>query len=105
VGFFCDSSQHVSLDIEYEIMKKNFYIFCFTVLGILLQFLIHGLLERWYIILLLKDFAKYSYGFSWAQLFSVHHALTFILLLIGSLFGFWQGRIWWKIVYENNKIK
>ena len=84
-------------------MKKKFYIFSFTVLGILLQLLIHALLEQWYIGLLIGDFTKYSFGFSWAQWFLIHHVFTVILFIIGALFGLWQGKVWWKIIYEKNK--
>lgn len=84
-------------------MKKKFYIFSFTILGILLQLLIHALSEQWYIGLLISDFAKYSFGFSWSQWFLIHHVFTILLFIAGALFGFWQGKIWWKIIYEKNK--
>ena len=83
-------------------MKKIFYIASFTFLGILLQFLIHGIVEIWYINLLTKDFSKYSLGFSWDQWFLIHHIATVILLVAGILFGFWQGKYWWKRLYENS---
>jgi hypothetical protein len=84
-------------------MKKVFYIICFTFLGILFQFLLHAGIEIWYIKLLVADFQKYSLGFSFSQLVLIHHIATVILLIAGALFGFWQGKYWWKRLYENKK--
>jgi len=84
-------------------MKKIIYIICFSFLGVLLQFLIHAGIEVLYIKLLLSDFQKYSLGFSWDQWFLIHFIATIILLVIGILFGFWQGMYWWKRLYENKK--
>ena len=81
-------------------MKKTIYIASFTFLGILLQFLIHGLFEAWYIGLLMSDFTKYSFGLSWSQWFLIHHTGTIILLVAGIVFGFWQGKLWWGKIYE-----
>jgi len=81
-------------------MKKTIYIILFTFLGILLQFLIHGLIEIWYIGLLTNNFTKYSFGFSWPQWLIIHHTATVILFIAGALFGFWQGKYWWRRIYE-----
>jgi len=81
-------------------MKKTIYVIIFTFLGILVQFLIHGLIETWYIDLLITDFLKYSLGFSWPQWFIIHHIGTVVLFIAGSLFGFWQGKFWWHRIYE-----
>ena len=81
-------------------MKKKIYIILFIFLGILLQFLIHSLVETWYIGLLISDFPKYSLGFSWPQWFIIHHIGTVILFVAGVLFGFWQGKFWWRRIYE-----
>ena len=81
-------------------MKKTVYIVLFIFLGILLQFLVHSLVETWYIDLLITDFPKYSFGFSWDQWFIIHHIGTVILFIAGALFGFWQGKFWWQRIYE-----
>ena len=81
-------------------MKKTIYIILFTFLGILLQFLIHILVETWYIDLLITDFPKYGFGLSWYQWFIIHHIGTVILFVTGTLFGFWQGKFWWQRIYE-----
>jgi len=80
-------------------MKKIVYIISFTVLGILFQFLIHGLVEMWYISLLIGNFKKYSFGLSWPQWFLIHHIVSLILFVAGASFGFWQGKFWWQRVY------
>lgn len=86
-------------------MKKIFYIISFTFLGLLLQILVHAGIEKGYIGLLVGDYDKYSFGLSWDQLVLVHHVASIVLVIIGILFGFWQGKYWWKRLYENKKIK
>lgn len=81
-------------------MKKKIYIIAFTVFGILLQLLLHTGIEIWYIGLLTLDFPRYSFGFSWNQWFLIHHIGAVILLVVGILFGFWQGKFWWQKIYE-----
>ena len=81
-------------------MKKIIYLISFTALGILLQAIIHGLVETWYIGLLISDFPKYGLGLSWFQWFLIHHIGTVILFFAGALFGFWQGKFWWQRIYE-----
>ena len=81
-------------------MKKTIYIILFTFLGILVQFVIHALIEVWYINLLIRDFPKYSLGFTWYQWFTIHHVGSIILFVAGALIGFWQGRFWWRRIYE-----
>lgn len=81
--------------------KRSFYISVFIVLGILLQFLIHAVVEIWYIDLLIQDFSKYNLGLSWNQWFLAHHIGSFVLLIAGTLLGLWQGKFWWKKKYNN----
>ena len=80
-------------------MKRVVYIALFTLLGILLQFLAHALVEIWYIGLLLKDFNKYGFGFSWDFWLWVHHIGSLIFFITGALFGCLQGKYWWKKIY------
>ena len=81
-------------------MKKKIYIVFFIVLGVLLQLLLHAAIEIWYIGLLLRDFSKYSLGLSWNQWFLIHHLGAVILFITVILFGFWQGKFWWRKIYE-----
>lgn len=83
-------------------MKKTVYITSFIFLGILFQLIVHGLLETLCIDLLLKDFSKYGLGLSWNNWFLIHHIATVILLILGILFGFWQGKYWWRKIYEQD---
>lgn len=85
-------------------MKKYFYIFSFTVLGIISQFLVHAIIEIWYVGLLLKDFDTYGLGLSWQTWFIIHHVGAIILLICGITFGFWQGKSWWaRLYYEDGR--
>ena len=86
-------------------MKKIIYIICFTVLGVIVQFLVHAGIEILCINLLVNDFQKYSLGLSWGQWFTIHYIGTIVLLIAGVLLGFWQGIHWWKILYENKRSK
>jgi uncharacterized membrane protein len=87
-------------------MKKNIYLLCFVVLGLLLQQLIHTIVEIWYINLLIGNFDKYGFGWSWSTWFLIHHIYTFVLIVAGGLWGYWQGRRWWPKLYdENGKVR
>ncbi|MEK7130206.1 MAG: hypothetical protein AAB793_00965 [Patescibacteria group bacterium] len=81
-------------------MIRVVYIVCFTLLGIMTQFIIHALLEKWYIYRLIEDFDSYSLGFTWAQWFLIHHVATVILFAAGAFLGFWQGVYLWRKIYE-----
>lgn len=81
-------------------MKKKIYLIAFTFLGLLAQFLVHAWVETWYIDLLISDFSQYGFGLSWDQWYLIHHIGTVILLIAGALIGYWQGKFWWKRIYE-----
>ena len=80
-------------------MKQVLYIILFTLLGVLLQFLVHALIEIWYIHRLLANFQKYSLGFSWHEWLLVHRGGAIVLFIAGVIFGLWQGSYWWKKIY------
>lgn len=82
-----------------KIMKKYLYISLFTLLGILLQFIVHALVEIWYIGLLTSDFKTWGLGLDWNAWFLIHHIATIILLLLGAGLGLWSGIYFWKVVY------
>ncbi|MFA5853627.1 MAG: hypothetical protein WC866_00935 [Patescibacteria group bacterium] len=86
-------------------MKRAFYIFAFTFLGVLLQFLAHALLEMTVISLLLDDFNRYSLGLSWSQWYAVHHMLSLLLLILGIVFGHRWGIFWWQVIYVEQRYK
>ena len=85
-------------------IKKIIYITLFTSLGILTQFLLHGILEVWYQGLLLKDFATYSLGQSWSEWILIHNAGAVLFLVAGTLLGYQQGHHWYKKIYERPTI-
>lgn len=84
-------------------MKRFVYIAAFTVLGILVQFMLHAILEIWYLKYLLADFPKFGFGLSWQQWFIIHHFSAIILFFAGLLFGFWQGMYWWEQIYVRHR--
>jgi len=86
-------------------MKKTIYIALFIFLGLLLQFLVHALIEIPYLGLLNIDFDRYSLDFSWQELLVIHAVFTIVLIIAGALFGFWQGKYWWNKIYKNRKDK
>ncbi|MDF1498659.1 MAG: hypothetical protein P1P85_04905 [Patescibacteria group bacterium] len=80
-------------------MKKQIYIILFIVLGVLLSFILHAVIEIYYIDLLVIDFLKYSFGFSWSKLYMFHKIGTLFLFILGMGLGLWQGKYWWKKIY------
>ncbi len=84
--------------------KKTIYAILFTVLGIIISFLVHAVIEIWYIGLLISDFGKYGFGLAWPFWYFIHSVLTILLFVTGAAFGYTQGKYWWRILYESNKI-
>jgi len=81
-------------------MKKAVYIILFTFLGIILQFLLHAVIEIWYINLLVNDFATYSLGLSWEAWLLIHSIGSVVLFLAGAFLGFRQAKFWWHRIYR-----
>jgi hypothetical protein len=81
-------------------MKKNFYIALFTLLGVLLSFLIHGVVEIWYIGLLLSDFSRWGFGFAWSTWVMIHNVAAVVLFIAGLYAGFRHGQYWWRRIYR-----
>lgn len=80
-------------------MKKILYIFTFTVLGILVQFLIHSIVEIIYISLLVTKFEIFGLGLTFAAWFTIHNIFTVVLFVLGAGLGYRQGTYWWKRLY------
>ena len=81
-------------------VKKYFYISLFVLLGIIVNFIIHAGLELTIIELLMRDFERFSLGLSWETWFVIHDVGTAVLLVVFAALGFWQGRYWWRRIYE-----
>ncbi|MBI2056099.1 MAG: hypothetical protein HYT37_01860 [Candidatus Sungbacteria bacterium] len=79
---------------------KKIYISAFIFFGFLLQLLMHGLLEIWYINLLLADFGRYGFGLEWDQWELLHNVFTLVFLVGGLWMGYSQGKYWWRRIYE-----
>ena len=85
--------------------KKTIYIAGFTVLGILVSFIVHAGVEIWYIGRLIADFETYGLGLSWSQWVMIHHVGAVLLFLLGLTAGFFQGRLWWRIIYVDKRLE
>lgn len=70
-------------------MKRIFYISCFTLLGILVQFLAHALLEIWYL-------NRYTPFDGW---YTFHSVASAILFIAGAASGYWAGVHFWRVIY------
>lgn len=86
-------------------MEKAIYLSAFTILGILLQWLAHAVIEIWYIGLLVANSDKYDLGLSWSAWLLIHHIGTAVLFVGGTLFGFRQGQYWWRKVYVDKRLE
>jgi hypothetical protein len=85
--------------------KRVIYISLFTLLGIILSFLAHALLEIPIINLLVKDFERYGLGLTWQQWYVIHQVGSIFLLILGIIVGFTQGKYWWRIIYIDKKYR
>lgn len=84
-------------------MTRAVYISGFIALGVMLQAILHAVVEKMYIDLLIADFDAYSLGMSWTMWFMIHHALSTVLFASGIAFGYWQGKKWWRIMYVEKR--
>lgn len=82
---------------------KHLRTLIFIIFGVMLQQLVHTLVEMWYISLLLKDFSKYGFGFSWDAWFTIHHVGSLVLLVIGLWSGYEMNKKY--EAYRRSKIK
>ncbi|OGF50041.1 hypothetical protein A3G55_00030 [Candidatus Giovannonibacteria bacterium RIFCSPLOWO2_12_FULL_44_25] len=81
-------------------MKKTIYIILFILLGIILQFLAHAIIEIWYINLLINNFATYGLGMTWETWVLIHNIGAVVVFLAGAYLGFRQGKYWWHRIYK-----
>ena len=80
--------------------KKIIYVTLFTLLGVLVQFLIQSAVEIQYINLLLTKYEIFGFGLPFSTWFVIHEIFASILLAVGFLVGLSQGLYWWKRLYE-----
>lgn len=84
-------------------MKRAVYVSVCVFLGLLAATIVHGVVEQWYIGLLIDDFATYSFGLSWGTWYTVHHVASALLWLLGAVLGYFLGVHWWRVVYVERK--
>ena len=81
-------------------LKKAVYISLFVFLGIELQFLAYFLIEAGHIALMNNNFQKYGLGMPLEWWLSTYSIGAIVFFFLGALFGFFQGKHWWEIIYE-----
>ncbi len=78
-------------------MKKFVYIFLWVVLGLMLSFVAHALIEIFYI----KNYLPNG--------FTGHCALPLWLQIglpvLGILFGFLAGKFFWRVIYVEKRVR
>ena len=74
-------------------MKRVFYIFSFTLLGVLVQFMAHALLEIWYL-------NRHTPFDGW---YMFHSIASVVLFVLGAGLGFWAGVHFWRVIYIEKK--
>lgn len=85
------------------LFKRFIYLLSSLSGGAALGFLLHALLELWYIPRLLNNYAIYSLNLSWSRWFQIHELLVIGLTLSGSLLGWHYGQKWWYTIYVEKK--
>ncbi|MBU1131572.1 hypothetical protein KJ840_05580 [Patescibacteria group bacterium] len=81
-------------------MKKTIYITLSVILGTILSFLAHALIEKWY----LSWAQNNNHQIIWVSAFgkglcALPFWLNYGLLIIGVIGGYFLGKIWWRVVY------
>jgi len=83
--------------------KKAFYLFCCVILGILLSFILHVIIELPIIFIMVSDMSRYSFGLSWNEWMAIHWVFTALMMVAGIVFGYWIGKRWWQYIYVDKK--
>jgi len=86
-------------------MKKIVYIILSAILGFLLSFILHAVIEISVIALLANDWQKYSLGLNWDQILLAHKIYTYVLSVGGLALGTWLGFKWWNYIYVLKKYR
>lgn len=89
--------------MEQNSLKKSFYVFLTSLLGILLFVTIQKSLALIGIILLNLDYNLYSFGTNPTQIHALNIATMMLALFLGGWYGVWIGLHWYKVVYEQGK--
>lgn len=87
-------------------MKKYIYIFAWIILGILLSFIAHAVIEIAYINyffakgIILVNHTAFGYGFCVLSIY-----LQASLLILGMLGGLFAGQYFWKVIYIEKRYR
>jgi hypothetical protein len=76
-------------------MKKAFYLILFSILGVLFSFIVHAVIEIFYL--------KYVSHIVWSGGCALPVWLKYGLPILGAIAGFLLGRIGWRIVYVEKR--
>jgi uncharacterized membrane protein YgaE (UPF0421/DUF939 family) len=76
-------------------LKKAVYLLASTILGLLLSFLVHALIEINY----LKVAADQNIAVAFSNGCALSPWLNISLWVLGAVGGFFLGRFWWRKIY------
>jgi len=82
---------------------RKLYIAFFTLLGAMVGFLTHGLLEIFYIQFILSDYETFTFGLSWRAIMFLHGSFVVMLTAGGAHVGYLEGKYWWHAIYEKGR--
>lgn len=86
--------------IEEKNMKKKIYILATIVLTLELSFLVHSLIESWYIKTSLAKGVMLANTYFLGKLYCVLPGwLQYGLLAVAIIGGYYLGQFWWKMIY------
>jgi len=85
-------------------MKKKIYILLTIFLTLELSFLVHSLIESWYIkSSLAKGIVLSNTYFLGVFYCTLPWWLQYVLLIIAVVGGYYLGQTWWRIVYVEKR--
>ena len=85
-------------------LKKKFYIFCTIILTTILSFLLHAVIEFYYIrCALIGGIALDNTKFLGSLYCVLPWWISYSLLLGGFVGGYFLGQAWWRIVYVEKR--
>ena len=82
--------------------KRTFYIVVATLLGMILSFLVHALIEIWYLKSVEPTIIDWTSPLG-NGLCALPIWLQIGLFLVGAIGGFFLSRYWWRVVYVEKR--
>jgi hypothetical protein len=76
-------------------LKKIMYLIAATILGLLLSFIAHTVIEMTYLSLMTEQGRRVVFYHGCALL----PVISYTIWALGALGGFLLGRFWWRLVY------